>query len=62
MLALSEDTLIEQPTISLFGEMEWNALNCYTETYGKLGTFGREHRGEVVLRRKLIPALGACRT
>ncbi len=57
MLDLSENTLIEQPAISLFGEMDWDTLNCYNETYGGTGTLGREHRGEVILRRKLLPAL-----
>ena len=53
----SEDKLVEQPAISLFGEMHWDALDCYNETYGEDGTLGREHRGEVILKSKLLPAL-----
>ena len=53
----SEDKLVEQPAISLFGEMRWDTLDCYNETYGSDGTLGREHRGEIVLKSKLLPAL-----
>jgi type I restriction enzyme R subunit len=38
----SEDKLVEQPAISLFGEMRWDTLDCYNETYGESGTLGRE--------------------
>jgi len=58
----SEDKLVEQPAISLFGEMHWNTLDCYNETYGESGTLGREHRGEIVLKSKLLPALQTLNT
>jgi len=57
MSGYSEDALVEQPAISLFGEMRWDTLDCYNETYGEGGTLGREHRGEIVLKSKLLPAL-----
>jgi len=53
----SEDKLVEQPAISLFGEMQWKTFDCYHETYGADGTLGREHRGEVILTSRLLPAL-----
>jgi type I restriction enzyme R subunit len=48
----SEDKLVEQPAISQFGEMCWDTLDCYNETYGENGTLGREHRDEVVLGKQ----------
>jgi type I restriction enzyme R subunit len=53
----SEDTLIEQPAIALFSSLGWETLSCYDETYGRNGTLGRETRGDVVLVRRLLPAL-----
>jgi type I restriction enzyme R subunit len=56
-MTYTEDALVEQPAISLFGEMQWSSSNCYTETYGDSSTLGREHRGEVILKTKLFPSL-----
>ena len=53
----SEDALVEQPAIALFAELGWETLNCYHETFGPDGTLGRETRSDVVLARRLRPAL-----
>ena len=53
----SEDELIEQPAIELFDELGWQTINAFYESFGTGGTLGREHAGEVVLTRHLIPAL-----
>ena len=37
--------------------MGWTTANVYDEILGEHGTLGREHRGEVVLVRRLRPAL-----
>jgi type I restriction enzyme R subunit len=48
---------IEHAAIGLFRAMGWGAINAMEETYGDKGTLGREHRGEIVLLRRLRPAL-----
>src|SRR5260370_30256556 len=53
----SEDSLVEQPAIELFKELGWKAANCYYETFGANGTFGRETAADVVLVSALRPAL-----
>ena len=54
----SEDALIEQPTIGLFSDMHWETANCYTETFlPGGGSQGRETPEDVVLVRRLRPAL-----
>jgi type I restriction enzyme R subunit len=53
----SEDALVEQPTIALFDSMQWETANLYHETFGKLGSEGRETDHEVVLTRRLRGAL-----
>ncbi len=53
----SEDALVEQPAIQLFGALGWETLNCYHETLGPDGTLGRETFAEVVLVRRLRAAL-----
>ena len=53
----TEDAIVEQPAIALFGELGWDTANCYTETYGPTGSLGRENRGEVVLASRLRVAL-----
>ncbi len=55
----SEDALVEQPAIALFGEL-WgtgNTINCLHETFGPGGTLERETESEVVLVSRLRPAL-----
>ena len=52
----SEDAL-EQEIMKLFSELDYRVENCFHETFGKDGTLGREHKGEVVLVRRLRPIL-----
>ncbi|MBN1461077.1 MAG: type I restriction endonuclease subunit R, partial [Armatimonadetes bacterium] len=54
----SEDALIEKPAVALFASLGWETAGCYDETYGHDGTLGRETRGDIVLVRRLLPALG----
>jgi len=53
----SEDELVEQPAIQLFGELEWETANCYHEFSAGKSDLGRENMGEVVLVERLRPAL-----
>jgi type I restriction enzyme, R subunit len=53
----SEDTLVEQPAIELFGGLGWQTIGAFDEVFGQGGTLGRENAGEVILIRHLIPAL-----
>lgn len=54
----SENTLIEQPTIKLFTALGWQTGDCFNEFEQAGGsTLGRETRGEVVLRLRLLPVL-----
>ena len=53
----SEDTLIEQPTIELFGNLEWETANCFDEFTTGISTLGRETTEGVVLIQRLRPAL-----
>src|SRR6266849_4661640 len=53
----TEDALVEKPTIELFRKLDWKSQNCYYETFGRDSTLGRETSSEVVLVRRLRPAL-----
>ena len=54
----SEDTLVEQPTIELFSELEYETANCFYEKVGTSdSTLGRETTAEVILIPKLRQAL-----
>ena len=54
----SEDTLVEQPTIELFSELEYETANCFYEKVGSsASTLGRETTAEVILVPKLRSAL-----
>ncbi|WOF15410.1 type I restriction endonuclease subunit R [Methanoplanus sp. FWC-SCC4] len=56
--AYSEDTLVEQPAIRLFEELGWQTQNCFDETFKTGGgSCGRETTSEVILIKRLIPAL-----
>jgi len=55
--AYSEDQLVEQPAIGLFGELGWQTVSALEETFGAGGLLGRETRGEVVLVERLRTAL-----
>jgi type I restriction enzyme R subunit len=45
----SEDSLVEQPAIGLFRELDWETANCFYEKFGEKGTLGRETSSQVVL-------------
>ena len=53
----SEDQLVEQPAIALLAEMGWETMDCYNEFDQGSSPLGRENRGEVVLIKRLRPAL-----
>jgi type I restriction enzyme R subunit len=53
----TEDALVEQPAIGLFEGLGWKTQNCYYETFGPNGALGRETTSDVVLVRRLRPAL-----
>jgi type I restriction enzyme R subunit len=53
----TEDQLVEQPAIALFGELGWKVLNAYHEELGADGTLGRDNQSEVILVRSLRAAL-----
>ena len=55
--AYTEDQLVEQPAIGLFGELGWQTVVALEEIFGKDGTLGRETPGEVVLQPRLRAAL-----
>jgi len=54
----SENVLIEQPAIALFGELKWETADCFHEFEQVGGSpLGRETAAEVVLVRRLRAAL-----
>ena len=53
----TEDQLVEQPAIGLFGTLGWQTLSALEESFGAGGTLGRETKGEVVLLARLRAAL-----
>ncbi len=54
----SENTLVEQPAIALFGELGYATANCYHEKIGTSNSsLGRETPADVVLAPKLKAAL-----
>ncbi|OJU89599.1 MAG: deoxyribonuclease HsdR [Burkholderiales bacterium 66-5] len=55
--AWTEDQLVEQPAIGLFGELGWQTVSALDETFGVDATLGRETKGEVVLADRLRAAL-----
>jgi type I restriction enzyme R subunit len=55
MSDFTEDSLIEQPAITLLEQLGWQTANCYDEMFG-VGA-GRETPAEVVLVARLRPAL-----
>lgn len=55
--AYTEDQLVEQPAIGLFGQLGWQTVSAMEETFGPGGTLGRETKGEVVLVERLRAAL-----
>jgi len=59
--AYTEDQLVEQPAIGLFGALGWQTVSALEETFGSgshsASTLGRETKGEVVLTGRLRAAL-----
>ncbi|MEI8264872.1 MAG: type I restriction endonuclease subunit R [Betaproteobacteria bacterium] len=59
--AYTEDQLVEQPAIGLFGALGWQTVSALEETFGSgsssASTLGRETKGEVVLAGRLRAAL-----
>jgi type I restriction enzyme R subunit len=53
----SEDSLIEQPAIELFGKLRWETANCFREFDHGPSPLGRDSKGEVVLVPRLRAAL-----
>ena len=55
----SEDILVQQTTADYFHDaLRWDVIFAYNdETLGETGTLGREHQGEVLLKRDLRDAL-----
>jgi type I restriction enzyme, R subunit len=53
----SEEHLVEQPAIELFGDLGWQTVSAMEEVFGARGTLGRETPGEVVLAMRLQAAL-----
>ncbi|MBC8507195.1 MAG: type I restriction endonuclease subunit R [Chloroflexi bacterium] len=53
----TEDSLVEQPAITLFAELGWDTADCFKETFGAKSMLGRETSSEVVLVSRLRPAL-----
>ena len=53
----SENTLIEQPAITLFAELGYETIDAFREKLGAHGTLGRETTAEVVLVPRLRRAL-----
>jgi len=59
--AYTEDQLVEQPAIGLFGVLGWQTVSALEETFGSgsnaASPLGRETKGEVVLTGRLRAAL-----
>ena len=55
--AYTEDQLVEQPAIGLFGELGWTTMSASEEIFGPAGTLQRETKGEAVLVSRLRAGL-----
>ncbi len=53
----TEDALVEQPAISLMGELGWEIFNAYNEFDHGSSSLGRETKSDVVLKSRLRDAL-----
>lgn len=61
-MTYTEDGLIEQPAINLFGQLNWETVTCWEESFGEAGEaegqpLGRENRTDVILYSRLRNAL-----
>ena len=54
-----ELALVEMPAIDLLTSLGWNFKNLYAETFGELGSEGRDSESQVILNRRLRAALVA---
>jgi type I restriction enzyme R subunit len=54
-----ELALVEMPAIDLLASLGWSFKNLYAETFGELGSEGRESETQVILTRRLRAALVA---
>lgn len=54
-----ELALVEIPAIDLLTSLGWSFKNLYAETFGELGSEGRESESQVILTRRLHAALVA---
>jgi type I restriction enzyme R subunit len=57
MNPVTSEADVEQIALGLFEDLKWSSENMMDEVLGEHGTLGRENRGEVVLLRRLRPAL-----
>ncbi len=55
--AFTEDQLVEQPAVALFGELGWITVSGSDEVFGAKGTLQRETKSDVVLVSRLRAAL-----
>ena len=53
----SEDALIEQPAVELFGKLRWDTANCFHDFDHGASPLGRDSKGDVVLVPRLRAAL-----
>ncbi len=54
-----ELALVEMPAIDLLTSLGWSFKNLYAETFGEVGSEGRESESQVILIRRLRAALEA---
>jgi type I restriction enzyme R subunit len=53
------EAALEKATLQLFQSLKWETLHAENEVDGDAVPLGREHQGEVVLKRCLFPKLQA---
>ena len=54
---LTEDALVERPSLKLLSRMGWEVASGFDEVLGPSGTLGRDSQSEVVLAHRLRDAL-----
>jgi len=52
-MGFSEDRSVEQPTIGLFGNLGYETVDLFNESFGLENPLGRETSSDVVLRKRL---------
>jgi type I restriction enzyme R subunit len=53
----SEENLVEAPSLQLLGDLGWQVVNAWSETFGAAGTLGRNSMHEVFLTHRLRDAI-----